>query len=228
MSQRDEILSSIRRSQRVGGSRPAIHRQALARHLAEHPRGPAIARTQLDAPGLVDLFVAQAIQASASVQRVASLRDVPGAVAEYLARENLPAEIVMAPDPALDAVAWGDRPLLTIRRGASGGNDLVSVTGAFAALAETGTLMLASGPEHPTTLNFLPETHVVVLRQGQVVAGLEDALDRLRARGTVLPRAVNLVTGPSRSADIGQELQMGAHGPRRLHIVLVDDGQAPG
>jgi L-lactate dehydrogenase complex protein LldG len=226
MTARDDIMSRIRRAQQVSGPRPALHRAAPDRHLAAHARGPAISRTALDQAGLVELFLAEAGRAAASVERLASFRDVPGALVDFLARENLPARVVMAPDPALDEVPWADRPLLTIRRGPSDGNDLVSVTAAFAAVAETGTLMLTSGPDHPTTLNFLPETHVVVLRRDQVVAGLEDGFDRLRARGAI-PRAVNLVTGPSRSADIGQELQLGAHGPRRLHILLVDDGERP-
>ncbi len=84
--------------------------------------------------------------------------------------------------------------------------------------------MLTSGPERPTTLNFLPETHIVLLTADQVVGGMEEAWAKLRERygRGVMPRTVNLITGPSRSADIEQTLQMGAHGPRRLHIILVD------
>ena len=88
--------------------------------------------------------------------------------------------------------------------------------------------MLISGAQTPTTLNFLPETHIVVVHRDQVVATYEDGWDRLRAGKTaeVLPRAINFVTGPSRTADIEQHIELGAHGPRRLHIVLVEDGQA--
>jgi len=130
----------------------------------------------------------------------------------------------MAPDPELDTIPWSERPTLSIRRGKSEGADQVSVTGAFAAVAETGTLMMTSGPDHPSTLNFLPETHVVVLPASKVVGPYEEAWTRLRAAhdGTP-PRTVNFVTGPSRSGDIEQRLLMGAHGPRRLHVVLIDD-----
>ena len=101
---------------------------------------------------------------------------------------------------------------------------LLSVTGAFAAVAETGTLMLVSGPEHPTTLNFLPDTHIVVLERNAVVGTYEEAWDRLRAAtgGAPLPRTVNFVTGPSRTGDIEMQIELGAHGPRRLHILLVE------
>ncbi|MGH7055097.1 MAG: LutC/YkgG family protein, partial [Stellaceae bacterium] len=119
-------------------------------------------------------------------------------------------------------IPWESRPLLHIRRGRAEASDPASLTPAFAAIAETGTLMLISGAETPTTLNFLPDTHIVILHERQIVAAYEDAWDRLRARaGARLPRTVNFITGPSRTADIEQHLELGAHGPRRLHIVMV-------
>ena len=82
--------------------------------------------------------------------------------------------------------------------------------------------MLTSGADTPSTLNFLPDTHVVVLKAEDVVGPYEDALDRVRARGNGMPRTINFVTGPSRTGDIEQQIQLGAHGPRRLHILLVE------
>ncbi len=112
---------------------------------------------------------------------------------------------------------------LEIRRGIAAAADSVGVTASFAAIAETGTLMLVSGPESPTRNNFLPETHVVVLRAGDIVGTYEEAWERLRA-ARAMPRIVNFITGPSRTGDIAQKLELGAHGPKRLHIVLVEDG----
>jgi L-lactate dehydrogenase complex protein LldG len=166
-------------------------------------------------------------EVQASVTRVTSLAAIPDAVARYLAGENLPAELVLAPDPRLDQIPWEARPLLKIRRGRAQAEDAVSLTPCFAAIAETGTLMLVSGPQTPTTLNFLPDTHIVVVRNEQLVATYEDGWDRLRAGGG-LPRTVNFITGPSRTGDIEQRIELGAHGPRRLHIVLVDDRQEEG
>jgi L-lactate dehydrogenase complex protein LldG len=147
-------------------------------------------------------------------------------VARYLAAENLPAELVAAPDPGLDAMGWDTRPLLRIRRGKAEAGDAVSLTPCLAAIAETGTLMLVSGPETPTTLNFLPDTHIVAVRADQVVAGYEDGWDLVRARAgadlAAWPRTVNFITGPSRTGDIEQRIQLGAHGPRRLHVVLIE------
>lgn len=220
MAARDDILGRIRRTQGAAGDRDA----AVAERLATHPRGPQLARVALPRRELIDLFAAKATASSATIDRVTDPVAVPAMVADYLARENLPAEIVMAPDADLDIVPWQARPLLSIRRGRPLDTELVSLTGAFAGIAETGTLMLLSGPHSPTTLNLLPDTHIVLLRQRQIVGAFEDAWDRVRMLGRpTLPRTVNFITGPSRSADIGQQLQMGAHGPRRLHIVLVDD-----
>ncbi len=167
-------------------------------------------------------------EVQASVARVGSLTAVPEAVVGYLAAENLPAELLVAPDPRLDRIPWETRPLLLIRRDRAEGEDKVSFTPCHAAIAETGTLMLISGPQTPTTLNFLPDTHIVLVHENEVVASYEDAWDRLRAdpKAEVLPRVINFITGPSRTADIEQHIELGAHGPRRLHIVLVDNGQA--
>ncbi|MDX1605990.1 MAG: lactate utilization protein C, partial [Candidatus Competibacterales bacterium] len=111
---------------------------------------------------------------------------------------------------------------LRCERRAARNGDKVTVTPAFAGIAETGTLMLLSGPDSPTTLNFLPDAHIVVLPAERIVGPYEAAWQRLRARNEPLPRTVNLITGPSRSADIEQTLQLGAHGPIRLHILLVE------
>jgi L-lactate dehydrogenase complex protein LldG len=220
---RETMLAGIRRA--LGGG--AERARAVERRLAEHPRGPAVARTKGDAATLRALFLAKAEEAAATVAIVPSMAEVPRAIADYLRERNLPTMVRIAPDPALSALPWASVPLLTVSEGATDGSDPVALTDCVAGIAETGTLMLASGADNPTGLSFLPETHMVVLRRDQLVGGLEDAWDRLReTRGPGgsrdWPRAVNFVTGPSRSADIEQTLQMGAHGPKRLHILLVD------
>jgi L-lactate dehydrogenase complex protein LldG len=220
---REAILGNIRGA--LGrGAVPDETAAELAARVAAHRRNLIPARAAaLDDAARVDLFQTMAEEVQTSVARVSSVQDVAGEVARYLAAENLPAELVMAPDPGLDDCGWEGRPLLQIRRGKAEGTDAVSVTPCIAAVAETGTLMLVSGADTPTTLNFLPDTHIVVVRAGQVVAGYEDGWDRVRALGA-WPRTVNFVTGPSRTGDIEQRIQLGAHGPRRLHVVLVDDG----
>jgi L-lactate dehydrogenase complex protein LldG len=225
---RGRILARIRGSLNRGALEPTTQAKLRSR-VTEHPRNLVPARaTALDPVAREGLFIEMAEEVQATVARVSSLAAVPEAVARYLAAENLPAELVMAPDPGLNTIPWEAWPLLRIHRGRAGAEDRVSLTSCRAAIAETGTLMLISGPETPTTLNLLPDTHIVVVRRDQVVATYEDGLDLLRAdrASAALPRVINFITGPSRTADIEQHMQLGAHGPRHLHIVLVEDGQA--
>ena len=173
--------AGIRRSLQRGRLEPPAEAELRAR-VAAHRRNLVPARAAaLDHAAQVDLFVAMAEEVQATVARVASPAEVPEAVARYLAAENLPAELVMAPDPSLDEMPWETRPLLRIRRGRAEPEDAVSLTPCFAAVAETGTLMLVSGAQTPTTLNFLPDTHIAVVRADQIVGTYEDGWDRLRA-----------------------------------------------
>jgi L-lactate dehydrogenase complex protein LldG len=218
---RADMLGRIRAA--LEPHRSEGERASAAARLAQHPPSLIPARAKgLDAAALAALFTAMAEEADATVARVADAGDVPREVARYLAERNLPARLVAAPDARLDGLPWQETAL-EMRRGMAEDADAVGVTGSFAAVAETGTLMLVSGPDHLTRNNFLPETHVVVLYAKDLVGTYEEAWQRLRQRGA-LPRTVNFVTGPSRTGDIAQKLELGAHGPRRLHIVLVADG----
>ncbi|MDE0409735.1 MAG: lactate utilization protein [Alphaproteobacteria bacterium] len=228
---RDAILGSIRRSLGRGPLDDAA-RAAVDERIAKPKPNIVPARTDISQDERVDLFASMAEAVFATVDRVSGPEAVPGAVADYLAQHNLPPALVMAPDPALDTYPWGERPMLAIRRGRAEEADRVGVTGAVMGFAETGTLMMTSGPDHPSTLNFLPETHIVVLPAEKIGGAYEEGWAHLRAEGGpdtdggFMPRTVNLVTGPSRTADIEQTIALGAHGPRRLHIVIVD-GDAP-
>ncbi len=226
-SGRDAILGSIRRS--LGrGALDETARAALDERMAKPAPNLVPARTDISQDERVALFTSMAEAVFATVDRVSGPDAVPGAVADYLAQHNLPPALVMAPDPALDAYPWGERPMLAIRRGRAEEADRVGVTGAVMGFAETGTLMMTSGPDHPSTLNFVPENHVVVLPAEKIGGAYEEGWAHLRSEGgsnadaNFMPRTVNLVTGPSRTADIEQTIALGAHGPRRLHIVIVE------
>jgi L-lactate dehydrogenase complex protein LldG len=219
---KQSMLTAIRRGLKRGPL-PADQQAMLRGRLASHPRHLIPARSRLLHAEQVSLFVGNVEKEFGTVARVADLDAVPGAVADYLAAQNLPGRVVMAPHAELQAIPWSARPLLEIREGRAEGSDAVSVQHGFAGIAETGTLMLPSSPQRPVTLNLLAETEVVVLRQTAIVGAYEEAWDRLRTEIGAMPRNVMLVTGPSRSADIEQALELGAHGPRRLHVVLIGD-----
>jgi L-lactate dehydrogenase complex protein LldG len=222
---RNRILSSLRRGLERD-ELPAAVQEKLSARLAAPKSNIIPARANKPHAEQVELFTQMAEAVQASVARVSDSADVPGAVADYLAQNNLPSDIVMAPDSALDSYPWAERPMLSLRRGRAEDADQVSVTGADMAFAETGTLMLTSDAARPSTLNFLPENHIVVLRADQITGAYEEGWRSLRANGengAVMPRTVNLITGPSRTGDIEQRMQLGAHGPRRLHIIIVED-----
>lgn len=225
---RDAVLGSIRRGLRRGPL-PADQQAMLNGRLASHPRQLIPARSRLPRPGQVKLFIHNVEKEFGSAVRVASAEDVPGAIADYLAAHNLPPRLARAPHPELDAMPWAAYPLLEVEARKGHENDLVSVQHAYAGIAETGTLMFPSDPTRPTTLNLLPDIAIAVLRVSRLVGAYEEAWDILRGEhvdgltGGFMPRNVMLVTGPSRSADIEQTLELGAHGPRSLHVVLIDD-----
>lgn len=233
MSARDDILGSIRKSL---GRGPLTGDAAAQLHqrLGQPQRNVIPDRTAgRDTEGLTAQFADKFREVACTVDEVDSLDAVPEAVRTYLSRENLPARVVQAPAFAAgneDGLDWSKTPTLEIKTGTSDGSEDTSVTPVFAAVAETGTLMLTSDTQTPTGLNFLPENHIAVVRRSQVVGPLEDAWTRFRAArakpdqdGFVMPRTVNLITGPSRTGDIEQKIQMGAHGPRRLHVIIVAD-----
>ena len=221
MSAREAIFANIRRSLGVTGAE-APRRFEVETRLAKAPAGVVPLRGQGDVETRVATFKAEAERAQASVADVASLSEVPAEVARFLRDNNCPATLRMGSDERLAAMPWSETSL-EVLCGPSDGHDLNAVSAAFAGIAETGTLALVSGAENPTTLNFLPDNHIVALRRDDIVADYESAFGRLRTaygKGGA-PRTLNLITGPSRSADIEQTLLLGAHGPRRLHIIVV-------
>ncbi len=181
------------------------------------PARPVPAMARLDGAARIDQFVAKAVAVDCTITRLGGLAELPGALGHELRQRNLPAAIRTGTEPIFAGLDWG-----TVDRSVGMGRveEPASLSRAAFGLAETGTLALASGPENPVTLTFLGETHFVVLAEADVVGGFEEMWAGFRARG-MDPRTLNLVTGPSRSADIGQKLQLGAHGPVAVHVFLL-------
>jgi L-lactate dehydrogenase complex protein LldG len=215
MSSRDRILARIRNAQGRGLGKPSqAELEAIDTYLRAHPRG-TLPKVEGD---LVARFRARAEAMQCTTDEVAAEGDVPAAVERYLKAGNLPLSGCLWPQLAhLEWKAAG----LALEPRAANADDRIGVTGAFAAIAETGTLVLASGPGTPATGSLLPETHVAVLSARRIVPHMEDAFALAREAFGQMPRAINFVSGPSRTADIDQTIVLGVHGPGRVHIILV-------
>jgi len=220
---RDAILNRVRG--KLANQPGRVGAAGVDQRIAAHARNLIPQRAQKPLKEQLDLLESQVTALAGTVSRVASLAEVPAALADYLRRQNLPPKVKRAPAPVLASLPWQETPLLEVSAGPAVDTDQVSLTPCFCAVAETGTLVLQSSAETPTSLAFLPETHVVVLQASQVVGTYEEAFQKTRERfgEGVMPRSFNFVTGPSRTADIEQKIELGAHGPRRLHIILVED-----
>lgn len=217
MSSREDILARVRA--KLGAAAGDAARRAAARAVLAAPAaGPRPAL----AGDLVARFRAKSEAMASTVDAVATTAEVPAAVARYLAGRGLAPRAVCWPElAALDWAAAG----LAVEARAAGGDDATGITGCFCAIAETGTLLLVSGPQTAATTSLLPETHIAVVPVSRIVPAMEEGFARLRAEyGEELPRAVNFVSGPSRTGDIEQTIVLGAHGPYRVHLLLVGRG----
>ena len=211
---RRNILARIRSAQGRDGSPSASERDAVADWLSRPRVGP---QPTLGADRVAH-FEGQAARMSSTTERVASMADVPAAVARYLDALQLPRRAAVW--NTLADLPWQAAGIDAQAR-APRGDDAVGITGVFAAIAETGTLMMLSGPDTPASMHLLPETHVAIVSASRVVGHYEDAFALVRAERGELPRATSLVSGPSRTGDIEQTIVLGAHGPYRVHVIVV-------
>ena len=218
---RDAVLAAVRKALGRRGASDEARAEALA-YIAAHRQGP---RPAMPAD-LVARFTERATDMASTVERIGAVGDIPGAVARYLARLDLPASI--AEQKSLEGVCWPEFASLDwsgaglrIEARPTDGRDRLGITGCFCAIAETGTLVFTTGASTPTATMLLPDTHVCVVRADRVVSGMEEAFARVRSEYSAMPRAVNFVSGPSRTGDIEQTIVLGAHGPFRVHILVL-------
>lgn len=218
---RDAIFARVRKALRAPADRAAAQAEAQA-YIAEHGQGP---RPRIE-PDLVARFIRRATDMESTIERIADASAIPPAVARYLAALELPPPL--ASQKSLSAVCWPEFASLDwagaglqIENRPTTGNDLLGITGSFCAIAETGTLVMLAGAETPTATTLLPATHVAVVRADRIVPGMEEAFALIRQERGTLPRAVNLISGPSRTGDIEQTIVVGAHGPYRVHTLVL-------
>jgi L-lactate dehydrogenase complex protein LldG len=214
MSARRSVLARIRARQGKAATATDSEREAVRAHIGAHAVN---ARPRLEWDPVVR-FRERALGLASTVDEAESIQSVPVAVARYLRAHALPHTAVCW--SGLAPLDWRAAGIEVAAREARD-TDLVGITGAFCAIAETGTLMTVSGPETPATVSLLPETHIAVVTRSRIVRGMEEAWQLARLELGTLPRAVTFISGPSRTADIEQTVTLGAHGPYRVHVILV-------
>ncbi|MDR5814048.1 lactate utilization protein C [Caballeronia sp. LZ033] len=214
---RRTILARIRSAQGRHGEPTDAERAAAQEYVDRHPAGPRPPLPQTREE-LVARFRLEAERLATTVAEVESLAETPAEAARYLHALNLPTEVVAW--PALADLPFAEAGLhVSLRKPADA--DLVGITGCFCATAETGSLVLLSSAETPASGALLPATHIAIVPASRIVAAHEDAFALIRAERGELPRAVNFVSGPSRTGDIEQTIVLGAHGPYRVHVIVV-------
>jgi L-lactate dehydrogenase complex protein LldG len=218
---RDDVLGRVRKA--LGKRERDIAGLAAAEAIiAGHAQGP-----RPGPPGdRVGHFMQRARDLESTVERIANRAAIPTAVARYLDELQLPPALAAQKShagvcwPEFAALDWTGAGLAIEARPTTG-DDRLGITGAFCAIAETGTMVILTGADAPTATALLPDTHVAVVSAERIVDGMEDAFALIRRERGVLPRAINLISGPSRTGDIEQTIVLGAHGPFRVHILVV-------
>ncbi len=191
---REEILRRIGAA--LGAHTPSEVEQAEREQRIEAPPlGPRVPFTG----DLLARFMAKAAGNLFTLERIQSLQMLVPSVRALLTDIEGDPDISVA--PALAHVGWPAE--WKINRGAGRPVEPLSVTLAYAGIAETGSVVMRSGAATPTTLNFLPDTHVIVLRAADIAAYAEDVWRRMHVEGGAWPRTVNVISGPSRTADVG-------------------------
>ena len=217
---RDAVLARVRTALGKNDGRGDA-RAAAESYVAAHAQGPRPAMPS----DLVARFIQRATDMESTVERIGDRSEIAPAVARYIDALVLP--------PAIDAqrskagVCWPEfadlewsRAGLAIEPRPTMGQDRLGITGTFCAVAETGTLVVLAGADSPTATALLVDTHVAVVRAERIVSGMEEAFALIRRERGGLPRAVNFISGPSRTGDIEQTIVLGAHGPFRVHILV--------
>jgi L-lactate dehydrogenase complex protein LldG len=229
-SSRDTVLGRVRQALGKTGADPAAMADAQA-YLDAHARGPAPA---FDADRILR-FIRRAGDMESTVARVSRRDEIPAAVAAYLnALELAPAIVAPLSSqpssqtphrgvcwPEFADLDWAQAGLIVEAR-PTVGDDRLGITGVFCAIAETGTLVVLSGADTPTATTLLPDTHVAIVSANRIVDTMEDAFALVRKERGSVPRAINMISGPSRTGDIEQTIVLGAHGPFRVHILVVN------
>lgn len=217
------IFANIKQNLNISGEfATSERREKVIARINSDPRHTVPSRAIGSDKELVEEFIKRATLAGAQIIESESMFKVPELVDNWLDLRQLNT-IKCATTETINALKWKNENRERTF-GTANIKDKTCLTDAYAAIAETGTIVVISSPETPTLQAFLPDYHLVIVKRSQIVGSYEKTLYKLRKEfKESLPRNVNFITGPSRSADIEQTLLMGAHGPKELILFLVNE-----
>lgn len=213
-SARDNIIQRIRRANLSRAD--IVTQDVLQQRMQKHLRGPQPQWSE----SVIDRFVVKAEQSAASIAFAKSEQDIVEQVTAYLSLQSLDGKLLCSATDLPGRLKWPE--FITVENRSATTNDRVVLVEAFAAIAETGSVVMCSGEQTPVSLNFLPDYFLCIVRQDRIVSTIEDVWEKIRQERMSMPRAVNIITGPSRTADVEQIIQMGAHGPRVVHLLILE------
>lgn len=165
-------------------------------------------------------FIVKANASVAHVHEIKFIDEAPVSIWAIMMEMRLPPRLHVPENSPLNALAWERAPGLVLSAAPPNGNECAAAAADYG-IAETGTLVFLSGPRSPSSWHFRPGCEFALLMRNSIVPRLEDIAAMVTA-GRRMPATLNLVTGPSRTADIEQTIELGAHGPGDIHILLVE------
>ncbi len=208
MTDREQILASLRQQERAVTHPPAWETRRRFDDLAER-------------------FTASLTAGAGEVHRAASLAEALEILGQLLA--ELPArQVAVNAEPPVEGIDLAARwPNVEWHVTGHSSGDLrafcaaadAGITGVDAALAETGTIVVSSGPGKSRLVSLLPPVHIALVPTSSLTV---DLFTWTAARGGAMPASVTLISGPSKTADIEQVMAIGVHGPKRLIVVLYE------
>jgi L-lactate dehydrogenase complex protein LldG len=216
-SARTEIMGKL---QRLSLNAQPARIEAELNRLGDAP-SPTLPSSELCEAFLVNVLKNQGTVACAS-----NRSEAVKAVAQHLHSRFRTRKLVAGNDPRLAAMPWRDGAVLP-RFGAAEHGENASLSYARMGIAETGSIVTYTGKSNPAANNLLVEDHIVLVDTANLVATLDDAWTQINKdqEKSGRPRGVNLISGPSSTADIEAQLVKGAHGPRSWHVILL--GEVP-
>lgn len=174
--------------------------------------------TEINYISNLNTFISKLELAKATVSVVSHKKDIIAEVHKFVTQYHISSAIMVDEKTDLVSQDWQD---LDVTSQYDPKTLSTSVSFATLGIEEIGALVLLSSPSSPTGMNFLPDHHFIVLDADKIVKTMEDVWAYLKKGGISLPRSINIVTGPSRTADIEYEIQIGAHGPKSLHVIII-------